>query len=200
MKLGLIVPFFFVACSTKVPSSPAPHVIANPELRLLVWGDQDPKPLENDWRALFAGGVLDRLAEYGVHGGSLGMTITAMPGLQPAVFDDLWIAGQVFSEFDGVPPERTVWMVVLPPGSSTIEMQAAKSEGYHYWLGVPLAVVASGVERVISHELYEAATDPDGLGYRWNGEEVGDLCEGQTEIIAGVSVQKVWSAAKGACE
>lgn len=168
----------------------------HPEIRFVVWGGQDPAQLESDWQTLFANGVFDRLAEYQIVGGSLGPTIQALPDLQPDVFDDAWIWKQ-FSHQVAFGP-GIAWVIVLPPGSSTPILQANSWNAYHFWSSVPYAVAPYN-EVLISHEIYEMATDPIGLGYIWGGKEVGDFCEGQSDSIAGVNVQKVWSAAAGAC-
>ena len=60
---------------------------------------------------------------------------------------------------------------------------------------------------IISHELYEAASNP-GNGDGWydgnSGAEIGDLCqinnENWWEPIDGISVQKVWSQVSCQCE
>ena len=175
------------------------HVIANPEVRFVVWGDQPnaATTLEADWYSLFANGVFDRLAEYGVHGGTLGPTTQAQPDLAPSVYDDAWVTQQLLSEI--IPVPNTIWVVVLPPGSTTVGLQASHASGYHFWGVVPYAIVPGEGEILISHEIYEAATDPDGLGYRWGEKEIGDYCEGQVDEIGGVWVQKVWSVKEGAC-
>lgn len=44
---------------------------------------------------------------------------------------------------------------------------------------------ADGISSTLSHELFETITDPDGLsGWRSNGDEIGDLCEGISHWIA----------------
>ena len=52
-----------------------------------------------------------------------------------------------------------------------------------------------------SHELCEAITDPR-PGESWyddsNGE-IGDICVGEAAQVAGFTVQKEWSNAKGSC-
>jgi hypothetical protein len=58
---------------------------------------------------------------------------------------------------------------------------------------------------VITHEVYEAATDPDGSTGYWDppdgGEtEIGDPCNLQTIILDGYPVQQVWSQAACGCK
>jgi hypothetical protein len=124
---------------------------------------------------------------------------------------------------------HTLYLLYLPPGinvvqKGTVNTGCAKFGGYHArfgTLGDNLAVVQRCFETfpienmtiAASHEIVEAATDPDGLGYAlpgiaarlpwteaiWNAveleghAELGDLCE-STFWVEGASVyQRIWS-------
>ena len=58
---------------------------------------------------------------------------------------------------------------------------------------------------IFSHELVEACTDPDGYGFQvtpldpnsWH--EIGDVCEGNSDMLNGVRVQAYWSQSDGNC-
>ncbi len=101
--------------------------------------------------------------------------------------------------------DNTLYTIVLPPAVKTVNM--AKHDWYAYHasgsygtMRYAFAVAQfssdlSTVDGAISHELYEAATDPDGTtGYMdTDGSEVGDLCQGASDEMGGWQVQKVWS-------
>jgi hypothetical protein len=178
-----------------------PVVIANPEIRFVVWGNQDPKAFEHDWFLLLGSGSLDRLKEYGVMGATLGPSTVAHPELAAggAPLSDFWVGSELLSEIPPA-PQNVIFVLILPPGVLTDSMVNPKtpSSGYHWWAGTSYAVSIPD-ERVISHEIYEAATDPADLGYHIGNLEIGDLCEYQYDAFLGIGVQKVWSIAQSKC-
>jgi len=177
-------------------SSKGPDIIASPSIQFVVWGQQDPDAMARDWRTLCASGVFDRLAEYGVTGCAVMPPIAAMPDLQPAEFDDVWLAATLSKQI--LPIDGVAYVLVLPPGSSTTYERIQGFSAYHFFIPFIFAV-APPVERLVSHELYEIATNPRADGITVGGKEIGDLCEGQTDSIAGIDVQKVWSVRSGTC-
>jgi hypothetical protein len=61
------------------------------------------------------------------------------------------------------------------------------------------AIVDSSANTAVvtaSHEMAEAATDPDLTTYK---NEIGDMCEGQRTYVRGVLVQKIWSQSACRC-
>lgn len=60
------------------------------------------------------------------------------------------------------------------------------------------AVVDTGSTTVVtvSHELAEAATDPDHTTYT---NEIGDMCEGKTSYVRGILTQRIWSESACRC-
>jgi hypothetical protein len=113
------------------------------------------------------------------------------------------------------PDTSTIYVVMLPNGVTSAYDTSSGFIGHHQtytYKGTTIwyAVVeySSDTRRtmnVITHEVYEAATDPDlSTGY-WDpahgGEtEVGDLCNLQTLMIDGYPVQQVWSQQACACK
>jgi len=66
------------------------------------------------------------------------------------------------------------------------------------------------VTTIFSHELVEACTNPKGDGFQLNAPghcvanpfnwcEIGDICEGNTDVVNGVVVQAYWSTSNGVC-
>jgi hypothetical protein len=83
--------------------------------------------------------------------------------------------------------------------------QTYKYKNTNIWYGVvEYNTNTNTTMNVITHEVYEAATDPDlSTGY-WDppngGEtEVGDLCNLQTMTVDSYPVQKVWSQKACGC-
>ena len=106
------------------------------------------------------------------------------------------------------PDGSTIYVVMLPNGITSQYDTSSGFIGHHQtysyngrnvWYAV--AEYSTDTRRtlsVITHEVYEAATDPDGSTGYWDpphgGEtEVGDLCNLQTMIMDGYPVQQVWS-------
>jgi hypothetical protein len=153
-----------------------------------------------------------RLSEYGITGGSFAGTIdlTRFGGpstsvSEQAIRDALTYRFNVSSI---TPDASTIYVVMLPNGITSAYDTSNGFIGHHQTYtykgqSVWYAVVEYSSDtrttlNVITHEVYEAATDPDvSTGY-WDpasgGEtEIGDLCNLQTMIIDGYPVQKVWS-------
>ncbi|MEA2217672.1 MAG: hypothetical protein QOJ35_298 [Solirubrobacteraceae bacterium] len=123
---------------------------------------------------------------------------------------------------DGTVPAttaNTLYFVYLPPDVvSTLgtDQSCTTYCGYHNHVG---ATVFYAVEpyvtcdgcafgqvldtqtKISSHELFEAITDPALSGWYDNGsgEEIGDICNGDTVTVAGYTVQSEWSQVQGAC-
>ena len=211
--------------------SPTSWLLTEPEVHFDFWGDwssfpkaKQPYSYQLDWFYLLNyGHVLQRLSEYGIHEGTLDTTYYTNTGSTTYVNDSgVNDAGQTLlddSSFTATlnaeiqlgllpyPNDNTLYVVMLPPNVYSGEMINNGWGGYHghYSYGsqkYAYAIVSySGNDVIISHELYEAVTDPglDSYFDRPNGGEIGDLCAPYTEGINGISVQKVWSQSLCSC-
>lgn len=200
---------------------PNSWLLVEPELHLVYWGNypaNDQATYQFAWDALLnQETVLQRLSEYGVRGGSFdrnlynnnpnnvlpnadggapthtvsktdaGTTILLDDGQFPAEINNEILAGEL-----PYPNDNTVYMIMLPPNTTTPQMVANDDAGYHanssyngqrYTYGIIgyRGADFNGTDEVISHELAEAATDPNGNGYRdytpgHNFDEVADIC------------------------
>jgi len=207
-------------------------MLAEPEVHLDFWGDWDNFPLarqpisfEQDWLVLFGSGhVFQRLSEYGIHEGMIDSNYYTNPGSTTYVNDGgLDDAGQsllddnsfpaiINNEIQGgtlpYPNDNTIYVIMLPPNIFTASMLKNNWGGYHMHASFgaqryAFAIVSYSENDIMaSHELYEAATDPDGNGLydRNTGSEIGDLCQSYIELVAGLAVQKVWSQALCQCQ
>jgi hypothetical protein len=154
----------------------------------------------------------NRLSEYGITSGSYSGTIdlTRFGGpsaslTEQAIRDALTYR---FNVSNVTPDAETIYVVMLPNGVTSQYDTSSGFIGHHQTYtyngqNVWYAVVEYSTDTrqtlsVITHEVYEAATDPDvSTGY-WDpangGEtEIGDLCNLQTMVIDGYPVQQVWS-------
>jgi hypothetical protein len=162
------------------------------------WDDAEVATYVTHWNTLMndPGHVLDRLAEYGVVGGVFDTTVyrSQLP------IGDAIAAGQA-----PTPSEDTIYAVMMrvPGALSTSRHDAAMYQGTPYAsLSLFVTPYRSANDVLLSHELYEAATDPTKQGYydHGTGQEIGDVCEKQEVVIDGITVQKVWSQVAGNCE
>jgi hypothetical protein len=96
----------------------------------------------------------------------------------------------------------------LPPASPSLYCSKGGCSAYHANVGglytfqvIDYSTDHPGINSVISHEIYESATDPDGSGYHGVGSEaeVGDFCGGQNYFLDNQSIQKCWGQSECAC-
>ncbi len=117
--------------------------------------------------------------------------------------------------------QQILYCVFLPVGVnfSQPNINSIHSFIYHASYGIPLDVdldkvffawvmndgTLDSVTTIFSHELVETCSNPDGNGFQvtplepnsWN--EIGDVCEGNTGKLNGVTVQAYWSQFDGNC-
>ena len=171
--------------------------------------------------------VLSRLSEYGIHHGSMDPYFygnNQSPTLGHSGFvtdagateiDDSTIVPQLQTEIQlgllPFPDDNSLYVVMLAPGLTTTDIVTNHWGGYHHSASYgsqkfAYAVVTfgdDGTNVTLSHETYEAATDPDNsTGYydRSSGNEVGDVCQGNNYTLDGTAVQFVWSQALCSCQ
>lgn len=130
--------------------------------------------------------------------------------------DDGAIGTQLDQEIrDGIVPppqnDQTLYVIFLPPNSTTVYMTKGHFAGYHGHASYgskryAFAIIGYSNDIILSHEMYEAFSDPDDTtGYRDGDNEIGDLCENIetpsdfSTTIDGVTVQKVWSQSTCTC-
>ncbi len=177
---------------------------------------------------IFSGSYMLGLSQYrGIGTGTLlGTTvITSSNPPQPFSSDDvahfvlnLIATGKVPKPED---VQQILYCVILPAGvsSNLPDVNGIHSYIYNVSYSFPLDVdidkvlyawvmndgTLDGITVIFSHELVESCTDPDGNGIQvlplnpnsWH--EIGDVCEGISDEVDGVSVQAYWSQSTGAC-
>lgn len=191
----------------------------HPTMHLVFWGSYwQSYPAEVGgytarWDALMntPGDVLDRLAEYGVQGGAFDTAVALAAPAAAGNIPTTVMLGELNDEIiTGVlptPSADTLYVIMLPPGATTDLLVQWGSRGYHaasVYGGTPYAyaVVEYGsTDVIVSHELYEAATDPAGLGWvnRRTGQEIADACASHYVVQDGATVATAWSQAQQKC-
>ena len=171
-------------------------------------------------RRILAGPYLTGLNEYrGIGRGFLRGASVITTSNPPANFTDaqVWnfVNGQITA---GALPEpdvdgQTLYVVVMPQGVNASNSGFIGEHTFNSRNGVrvPFAWITNNgaldsVTRIISHEIVESCTDPEGsaiLGVAGTCSqsgwcEIGDVCS-STQVRDGVSVQSFWSDAAGAC-
>jgi Protein of unknown function (DUF3892) len=176
--------------------------------------------LVNDFASILASPYLLALSQYGSPGqlgsASFGGAWWFHGGIEPRdnfLDSDISAFTTESIDFNGIPfPQFALYMVLLPPGIRPLDKSHDGNHSFILdisldWVNFAWVQYASRPEitAVFTHELVEAMTDPHGYGVQvnpsdlvnWN--EIGDVCEGCTDTLNGVTVQAYWSQAHRAC-
>jgi hypothetical protein len=206
-------------------------VIASVNLQLVFWGSawaSAPKPpvdaVAAATRSIVSGPYMTGLAQYrGIGPGTLGGTTLATSSDPPNPFsnDDvetllsgLLAAGSLPSP---AADSALLFLVIVPAGVRPQDDFDGEHSDFD-WQGTAVHygwLTHDGqldtLTTILSHELVESATDPEGTGivgvpgtcgHRTGWCEIGDICEGCARCIGdvlGVKVQAYWSDADQAC-
>lgn len=192
---------------------PSGWLITEPLIVFDFWGDWNqatisPEQVHSDWVSLVGTNkLLERLSEYSVHTGMVDPTFYLNTSVNDT--DDASFSSSLNEEIKignlPYPTDQTIFVIVLLPGHLSKNMANRSWGGYHQHAKINSQQYAYAIVKpdysIISHELYEAATDPDNGGGYWNPSEaeIGDLCNDRNEIIGGFVVQKVFSQALCQC-
>lgn len=210
------------------------RIIQSPKVVLIFWGTAwasipppipSPGEIADAVSTIATGQYTDSLRQYrGISRGSLQQVayVTSAVGSAPAsppnpfsdgdvhqVINELCSAGRVPSPAnDG----NLFYCVITPTNTANTNANFIGEHTYStiagvraHWSWVTNNGSLNSVTSIFSHELVEAATDPEGDG--WTGNvcnqggwcEIGDVCGGNTAIVDGVIVQRYWSNADGQC-
>jgi hypothetical protein len=202
-------------------------VLPSPQLYLIYWGGAwqvAPTPtaaeVTDAVRTLMASPYLTGLTQYrgSGRGGLRGSALVASS--DPADgFTDKQVAGFVDDQLAAGtvpgpdPDNQTVYGVVMPtgitPGLATWGKHnyfERSGQRIHYAWFTNVGDLAS-ITGIVSHELVESATDPEGSGFRgakgtcdepgWC--EIADVCESTWSMVDGVMVKGYWSNRDNDC-
>jgi hypothetical protein len=202
-------------------------VVSTPQLYLIYWGGAwrvAPTPTAAEVTdavgTLMASAYLNGLTQYRGSGhGTLRDSTVVAASDPPDGFTDKQVAEFVDAQLTAGtvpgpdPDNQTVYGVVLPtgvtPGFATWgEHNYFERSGQriHYAWFTNVGDLAS-ITGIVSHELVESATDPEGGGFRgvkgtcdepgWC--EVADICESTLSTVDGITVEAYWSNRDNHC-
>ena len=205
-------------------------VLPAPQLYLIYWGtawmpQNAPAPTAAEVTSavstLLASGYLTGLTQYrgSGHGTLRGSTLITSSD-PPDGFTDHQVAAFINAQLSAGtvpgpgPGNQTVYGVVMPTGVTPEHAGwAGEHNSYprsgqkiHYAWFTNLGYLGS-ITAIISHELVESATDPDGSGFLGVGRtchgpgwcEIADICQSTWASVDGITVHKYWSNQAGAC-
>jgi hypothetical protein len=171
-------------------------------------------------RTLLTGSYLTGLAQYrGIGHGFLRGSAVITTSDPPGRFTEEQVRTFLSSQLDAGtvpqpdPDNQTVYVVIMPTGTISADSGFDGEHNYytHHGRRIHYAWTAKSgsldsATRILSHEIVEAATDPDGTGFRgiagacdqdaWC--EIADACTG-TAVVDGITVWPYWSNQTGGC-
>jgi len=207
------------------------RVLRTAQIYLLYWGGHWPTTgiyfpttgqITAAFRTLLTGPYLSGLAEYrGIRPAVLRGSTVVTTAEPHNGFDDHDIADFLNAQLDaGVvpspgPDNQTLYIVVLPVGISAggYRYEFDGEHDYYQRHGQRIHYVwtadsgsLDGATRIMSHELVESLTDPEGNAIRGASRdcdqdgwcEIADICS-DTDVVNGVAVSPYWSEQAHAC-
>jgi hypothetical protein len=215
------------SCPVNVTKNSGAPILSAPKVYLMWWSTYfwDRHKTQRDFykKALNAfcndASFWSRMSEYGITGGSYGGSIdlTRFGGSSASVTEQT-VQDTLTFRFNNLvspPAANDIYVIMLPNGITSQydtsqgfigHHQTYQYKGQNIWYSVvEYSTDTNQTLSVITHEIYEAASDPDvSTGYfdhAQGGEtEVGDLCNGQTTTMDGYTVQLVWSQKSCGCK
>jgi hypothetical protein len=206
-------------------------VLRGAQVYLLYWGSHwpatgiyfpTPGEITAAFRTLLGGPYLSGLAEYRGIGPAVLRGFRVVTTSEPHNgFDDHEVADFLNAQLDADivpsrdPDNQTLYIVVLPVGISA-GGDSSEFDGEHYYykrhgqrihfVWAAASGTLDGATRIISHELVESLTDPEGNAIRGVSRtcdqggwcEIADICT-DTDIVSGVAVSPYWSEQAHAC-
>jgi hypothetical protein len=202
-------------------------VVSTPQVYLIYWGGAwtaAPTPtaaeVTDAVRTLMASSYLTGLTQYRGSGhGVLRGSALVTSSDPPDGFTDDQVAHFVDAQLNAGtvpgpdPDNQTVYGLVMPTGITP--EHGRRAEHYYYKRSGQRIRYAwftnvsdlDSLTALVSHELVESATDPEGSGFRGvNGTcdesgwcEIADVCESTWSTVDGVMVQGYWSNQDNDC-
>lgn len=199
------------------------------QLFLIYWGNAwtaNPPPTPNSSQitascnTMLASSYMTGLLQYrGIGRGFVRGSAVIVSSNPPSGFSDTqvstFIDGQITAGTIPAPDvdNQTLYCVIMPKGVNASNSGFIGEHTYFTRSGqrIRFAWITNNgtlnyVTRIVSHEVVETATDPEGSGFlgvagtcnQGGWCEIGDICS-STSILNGVTVQSFWSDQGGAC-
>jgi len=179
---------------------------------------------------LLASGYMGGLAQYrGIGAAALQGTTSATSSDPPNPFTSQQVShllSQLIRDHAVPEPdevEQLLYCVIMPSGVACQDSSVIGEHSYFWYWGFDLPFdpdvgkayyawvtndgTLDGVTTILSHELVESASDPEGTGVIGDPGvcsaagwcEIGDVCQGVTGSVVDVAVQAYWSQDAGHC-
>lgn len=213
------------ACTRNVTAHGG-RILANAKVHRMFWGDYwtqaahtaEATDYDTTWTNLANDpSFYTRMSEYGVGAGSAG-TRWNLGGAPTGSISEATITARIQSTLSAAsyfPSSNDLFVVYLPSGTTDqfdITNNFAGHHNHFTWnvlffsFDVAYAVIEYSSDRnytnpVVSHEISEAATDPDLNQFfdGGDGSEVGDICRFVYNNIAGQQVETIYSQKSCRC-
>jgi hypothetical protein len=204
-------------------------VIQVMQVFLIYWGNAwtatpPPSPTTDQvtaaCRTMLASAYMPGLAQYrGIGRGFLRGSAVITTSNPPSNFTDAQVSSFLDSQITaGTVPgpdvdNQTLYCVVMPKGINSSNASFVGEHTYYtrsgqriHFAWVTNSGVLSSLTRIMSHEIVESATDPEGSAFlgvtgtcsQGGWCEIGDVCS-TTGLLDGVTVQSYWSNQASAC-
>ena len=199
------------------------------QVYLIYWGSawtSSPPPtpsadqITGACRTIMASAYLTGLAQYrGIGRGFVRGTAVITASNPPSGFSDNQVSTFIDAQITaGTVPgadvdNQTLYCVIMPKGTNASNTSFVGEHTYYtrgsqriHFAWVTNSGNLASVTRILSHEIVEAVTDPEGSAFlgvagtcsQGGWCEIGDVCS-STAVLDGVTVQSYWSNQAGAC-
>jgi hypothetical protein len=203
--------------------------LSNVRVSLIYWGNWGgTHPYDAYYSAMMSTPAFySRLREYGATTGTFNRSFDLPGGATGSLTEAQLQSGILQALGNYVPTAGDVLIALLPNGTTSLfdtergfgGHHTSYNTGFPYYQTIPWGVNEffsnpTDMERRSTHEVFEMITDPDAYtscsggsctgsnGNGWwgsNNDEIGDRCNIQTAMIAGLPTQKFWSQAACRC-
>lgn len=194
-------------------------LLTAPQVHVIMWGNYwatnkqgqtEMNSLMSEWNILANDpSFYAPVSQYGIGAGYLASFDSTNWEVPTGQLSEQTIVNALDSEITtgaiSSPNTNTVYVILLPPDTQSQDDVQNNFGGHHdNYKGYAYAVIEYHIDSTfaMTHEIWEAATDPDGHGW-WGpgGEtEVADLCETQASwTLDGYNIPQVWGQQNCAC-
>jgi hypothetical protein len=192
-----------------------PWLLTAPKVHLVFWGNwwvtnttgnSQAVALSEEWQTLANDpNFYAPMVEYGIGAGKLDGIFYSNWNLPNSTISYQYVEDQLQSETASgelpAPDNQSIYVFLLPSTTTDTVDVSNHFAGYHAHVGQTTYAVIEhdtndNMSYTISHEIAEAATDPDPVS-GWcagNGEsEIADYCDGNSYVLDGYTITQLWN-------